>query len=104
MLIEYVMLGTGAQILGKEGKYAILRLASWEVRKILLICRATIGTVGNEDYNLISRGKAGRTIDGLVLNLLFEDILWTQMITLMVELKINHQLVMMHQDHFEEED
>ena len=40
--------GTGAQILGKEGKYAILRLASGEVRKILLICRATIGTVGNE--------------------------------------------------------
>ena len=53
--------GTGAQILGKEGKYAILRLASGEVRKVLLTCRATIGTVGNEDYNLISRGKAGRT-------------------------------------------
>ena len=53
--------GTEAQILGKKGKYAILRLASGEVRKILLICRATIGTVGNEDYNLISRGKAGRT-------------------------------------------
>ena len=61
MLIEYVMLGTGAQILGKEGKYVILRLTSGEVRKILLTCRATIGTVGNEDYNLISRGKAGRT-------------------------------------------
>ena len=53
--------GTGAQILGKEGKYAILRLASGEVRKVLLTCRATIGTVGNEDYNLISKGKAGRT-------------------------------------------
>lgn len=53
--------GTGAQILGKEGKYAILRLASGEVRRVLLTCRATIGTVGNEDYNLISRGKAGRT-------------------------------------------
>lgn len=53
--------GTSAQILGKEGKYAILRLASGEVRKVLLTCRATIGVVGNEDYNLISRGKAGRT-------------------------------------------
>ena len=53
--------GTAAQILGKEGKYAILRLASGEVRKVLLTCRATIGTVGNEDYNLVSRGKAGRT-------------------------------------------
>ena len=49
------------KIFGKEGKYAILRLTSGEVRKILLTCRATIGTVGNEDYNLISRGKAGRT-------------------------------------------
>ncbi|MFA6829339.1 MAG: 50S ribosomal protein L2 [Bacilli bacterium] len=53
--------GTGAQILGKEGKYAILRLASGEVRKVLLSCRATVGTVGNEDYNLVSKGKAGRT-------------------------------------------
>ncbi len=53
--------GTGAQILGKEGKYAILRLASGEVRKFLLTCRATIGNVGNEDYNLVHKGKAGRT-------------------------------------------
>ncbi len=53
--------GTGAQILGKEGKYATLRLASGEVRKVLLTCRATVGTVGNEDYNLVSKGKAGRT-------------------------------------------
>ena len=53
--------GTGAQILGKEGKYCILRLASGEVRKVLLNCRATIGTVGNEDYSLVSKGKAGRT-------------------------------------------
>lgn len=53
--------GTAAQILGKEGKYAILRLASGEVRKVLLTCRATVGTVGNEDYNLVSKGKAGRT-------------------------------------------
>lgn len=53
--------GTGAQILGKEGKYCILRLASGEVRKVLLTCRATIGTVGNEDFNLVRKGKAGRT-------------------------------------------
>lgn len=53
--------GTSAQILGKEEKYCTLRLASGEVRKVLLTCKATIGTVGNEDYNLISLGKAGRT-------------------------------------------
>ena len=53
--------GTGAQILGKEERYATLRLASGEVRKVLLTCRATVGTVGNEDFNLVSKGKAGRT-------------------------------------------
>ncbi len=53
--------GTGAQILGKEEKYCTLRLASGEVRKFLLTCRATIGMVGNEDFNLVSKGKAGRT-------------------------------------------
>lgn len=53
--------GTSAQILGKEDKYATLRLASGEVRKFLLTCRATVGTVGNEDYSLLSKGKAGRT-------------------------------------------
>lgn len=53
--------GTSAQLLGKEGKYAILRLQSGEVRKILLTCRATIGEVGNEDYNLINLGKAGKS-------------------------------------------
>ncbi len=68
--------GTGVQILGKEGKYAILRLQSGEVRKILLACRATIGEVGNEDYNLINLGKAGKsrwlgtrpTVRGSVMN------------------------------------
>ena len=53
--------GTSAQVLGREGKYAIVRLQSTEVRKILLTCRATIGVVGNEDYNLINFGKAGKT-------------------------------------------
>ena len=53
--------GTAAQVLGAEGKYIIVRLASGEMRKILGECRATIGTVGNEDWNLINKGKAGKT-------------------------------------------
>ena len=53
--------GAAAQVLGAEGNYVILRLASGEVRKVLKTCRATIGTVGNEDWNLISFGKAGKT-------------------------------------------
>ena len=53
--------GTSAQILGLEGKYVIIRLASGEVRKLLKNCRATVGTVGNEDWNLINKGKAGKT-------------------------------------------
>ena len=53
--------GAGAQVLGLEGKYALVRLASGEVRKILKTCRATIGLVGNEDWNLINSGKAGKT-------------------------------------------
>ena len=53
--------GAAAQVLGAEGKYVIVRLASGEMRKILGECRATIGTVGNEDWNLINKGKAGKT-------------------------------------------
>ncbi|MGE7919194.1 50S ribosomal protein L2 [Viridibacillus sp. NPDC093762] len=53
--------GTSAQILGKEGKYVIVRLQSGEVRMILATCRATIGQVGNEQHELIKIGKAGRT-------------------------------------------
>ncbi len=68
--------GTSAQTLGKEGKYVILRLASGEMRKILLTCRATIGSVGNEEFNLINKGKAGKsrwlgirpTVRGSVMN------------------------------------
>ena len=52
--------GASAQLLGKEGKYAIVRLVSGEVRMILLTCRATIGAVGNEQHELIKVGKAGR--------------------------------------------
>lgn len=68
--------GTSVQILGREGKYAILRLQSGEVRKVLQACRATVGQVGNEDYNLINLGKAGKsrwkgirpTVRGSVMN------------------------------------
>ena len=52
--------GTSAQILGREDKYVLVRLSSGETRKILGTCRATIGTVGNEDYSLVKIGKAGR--------------------------------------------
>ena len=53
--------GTSAQILGREGKYVLIRLASGEVRKILGACRATIGEVGNADHMNVNIGKAGRT-------------------------------------------
>ena len=53
--------GGSAQILGREDKYVLIRLASGETRKILGTCRATIGVVGNEDYGLVKVGKAGRT-------------------------------------------
>ncbi len=53
--------GCSAQILGKEGKHVILRLQSGETRKVLATCKATIGVVGNEDYNLINLGKAGKS-------------------------------------------
>jgi len=53
--------GASAQILGRDGKYVILRLQSGETRKVLGKCLATIGVVGNEDYELVNLGKAGRT-------------------------------------------
>lgn len=53
--------GTSAQILGREEKYVLLRLSSGEVRRILGVCRATVGVVGNQDHELIKIGKAGRT-------------------------------------------
>ena len=53
--------GASAQILGIEEKYVTLRLTSGEVRKVLGTCRATVGTVGNEDHGLVNLGKAGRT-------------------------------------------
>ncbi len=68
--------GTSAQVLGKEGKYVLVRLKSGEVRMILSTCRATIGQVGNEQHELITIGKAGRsrwmgkrpTVRGSVMN------------------------------------
>lgn len=68
--------GTSAQLLGKEGRYAIIRLVSGETRMILLECRATVGQVGNLDHELINIGKAGRsrwlgkrpTVRGSVMN------------------------------------
>ena len=68
--------GTSVQILGFEGKYALLRLNSGEVRKVLNTCRATVGEVGNEDHELVKLGKAGRkrhmgirpTVRGSVMN------------------------------------
>ncbi len=53
--------GNGAQVLAKEGKYATLRLPSGEMRMVPIICRASIGVVGNGDHNLVNVGKAGRT-------------------------------------------
>ena len=53
--------GAGAQILGREERYVLLRLTSGEVRRVLANCRATVGTVGNIDYSLVNIGKAGRT-------------------------------------------
>ena len=68
--------GSSVQILGREGRYTLLRLTSGEVRKVLSTCRATIGEVGNEDIELVNLGKAGRkrhmgirpTVRGSVMN------------------------------------
>ena len=53
--------GASAQILGREDRYVLVRLTSGEVRKILGVCRATFGVVGNADYMNVNIGKAGRT-------------------------------------------
>ena len=52
--------GTSAQILGREEKYVLVRLSSGEVRKVLGTCKATIGSVGNAEHELVKIGKAGR--------------------------------------------
>lgn len=53
--------GAGATLLAKEGKYALIRLPSSEVRRVHHLCRATIGQVGNVDHYNIKLGKAGRS-------------------------------------------
>ena len=68
--------GNSAQLMAKEGKYATVRLPSGEMRMVPIVCRATIGVVGNGDHNLINLGKAGRkrhmgirpTVRGSVMN------------------------------------
>jgi len=68
--------GTSAQLAAKEGTYAVLRLRSGEVRKVLTECRATIGEVSNSEHNLRSLGKAGAsrwrgirpTVRGVAMN------------------------------------
>jgi large subunit ribosomal protein L2 len=52
--------GTNGTLMGREGKYAIVRLPSGEVRRVLLTCRATMGTTSNPDHQLQVLGKAGR--------------------------------------------
>jgi large subunit ribosomal protein L2 len=68
--------GNSIQLMGKEGKYAQIKLPSGEMRMVLLDCRATIGLVSNSDHGNIKLGKAGRTrwqgfrpsVRGVVMN------------------------------------
>ena len=68
--------GNTAQLMAKEGKYATLRLPSDEMRRVPIMCRATLGIVGNGEHNLVNIGKAGRkrhmgirpTVRGSVMN------------------------------------
>ena len=68
--------GNSAQLMAKEGKYATVRLPSGEMRLVPVVCRATVGQVGNIEHDLINVGKAGRkrhmgirpTVRGSVMN------------------------------------
>ncbi len=68
--------GTAVQLLGKEGSYAVLRMRSGEMRKILVECKATVGEVGNSGHGLRKLGKAGAsrwrgrrpTVRGIAMN------------------------------------
>lgn len=68
--------GSSAQLLAKEGRYALLRMPSSEVRRVLVECRATVGQVSNPENNIVNIGKAGRkrwlgirpTVRGVVMN------------------------------------
>ena len=68
--------GVSAQLMAKEGKYAIIRMPSGEMRMVPIVCRASIGQVGNTEHNLVNIGKAGRkrhmgirpTVRGSIMN------------------------------------
>ena len=68
--------GVSAQLMAKEGKYAIIRMPSGEMRMVPIVCRASVGQVGNTEHNLVNIGKAGRkrhmgirpTVRGSVMN------------------------------------
>ena len=68
--------GVSAQLMAKEGKYAIIRMPSGDMRMVPIVCRASIGQVGNTEHNLVNIGKAGRkrhmgirpTVRGSVMN------------------------------------
>ncbi len=68
--------GTSAQLIARDGRYSTLRLRSGEMRKVLSVCRATIGEVSNSEHSLIKLGKAGAsrhrgvrpTVRGVVMN------------------------------------
>ena len=68
--------GNEARLMAKEGKFATVKLPSGEMRMVLAACRATLGTVGNEEHEIVSLGKAGRkrhmgirpTVRGAVMN------------------------------------
>ena len=68
--------GNEARLMAKEGKFATIKLPSGEMRMVLATCRATLGTVGNEEHEIVSLGKAGRkrhmgirpTVRGSVMN------------------------------------
>jgi large subunit ribosomal protein L2 len=68
--------GGGCQLVAKEGDFVVLRLPSGEMRRVRALCRATIGSVGNEDHSNVTLGKAGRSrwlgrrpkVRGVVMN------------------------------------
>ena len=68
--------GTFAQLVAKEGEYAQLRMPSGEVRRVPLVCKATVGQVGNIEHEIVRIGKAGKsrwlgirpTVRGLAMN------------------------------------
>ena len=68
--------GSWGQLMAKEGDYAQVRFPSSAVRKVLIVCRATIGQLGNIDHEIITIGKAGKsrwlgirpTVRGLAMN------------------------------------